>query len=90
MPPIAGGEAKYAVKPAPDTVDVAESVVNAPVLGVVEPIAGGDTRLNVPPRVKLPDVVTVPVKVKPLTVPVPLTEVTVPVLLVNPDGLAAG
>ena len=34
---------------------------------------------NVPPRVKLPELVTVPVKVMPLTVPVPLTEVTVPV-----------
>ena len=31
-----------------------------------------------PPRVKLPELVTVPVKVKPLTVPVPLTLVTVP------------
>ena len=54
------------------------SVVNAPVLGDVDPIAGGDTKLNVPPRVKLPDDVTVPVKVKPLIVPVPATEVTVP------------
>ena len=35
---------------------------------------------NVPPRVKLPDVVTVPVKVIPETVPVPLTLVTVPAL----------
>jgi hypothetical protein len=50
------------------------------VLGVVDPIAGGDTKLNVPPKVKLPDDVTVPVKVKPLTVPVPATEVTVPVV----------
>jgi hypothetical protein len=31
-----------------------------------------------PPSVKLPEVVTVPVKVKPLTVPVPVTLVTVP------------
>ena len=46
------------------------------------PIGGGDTKLNVPPRVKLPDDVTVPVKVKPLTVPVPATEVTVPVAAV--------
>ena len=56
------------------------SVVNAPVLGVVDPMAGGDTKLSVPPRVKLPEEVTVPVKVKPLTVPVPATEVTVPVV----------
>ena len=34
--------------------------------------------LNVPPSVRLPLVVTVPVKVNPLTVPVPLTEVTEP------------
>ena len=33
---------------------------------------------NVPPRVKLPEVVTVPDKDKPDTVPVPLTLVTVP------------
>lgn len=56
------------------------SVVNAPVLGVVDPMAGGDTKLSVPPNVKLPDDVTVPVRVKPLTVPVPATEVTVPVV----------
>ena len=34
--------------------------------------------LNVPPSVRLPLVVTVPVRVRPLTVPVPLTEVTEP------------
>ena len=34
---------------------------------------------SVPPKVKLPVLVTVPVRVKPLTVPVPLTDVTVPV-----------
>ena len=33
---------------------------------------------SVPPSVKLPDEVTVPVRVMPLTVPVPPTEVTVP------------
>ncbi len=37
-----------------------------------------DVKLKVPPNVKLPDVVTVPVRVNPLTVPVPLTPVTVP------------
>ena len=36
------------------------------------------TPLSVPPRVKLPAVVTVPVSVMPLTVPVPPTDVTVP------------
>ncbi len=35
---------------------------------------------NVPPSVKLPVVVTVPVKVNPFTVPVPPTEVAVPVV----------
>ena len=34
---------------------------------------------SVPPRVKLPVLVTVPVRLIPLTVPVPLTDVTVPV-----------
>jgi hypothetical protein len=41
-------------------------------------MGGGLTKLSVPPNVKLPDVVTVPVKVKPLTVPVPETLETVP------------
>jgi hypothetical protein len=54
------------------------SMVNAPVLGVVEPIAGGLTKLNVPPSVMLPDVVTVPLRLNPLTEPVPETLVTVP------------
>ena len=35
---------------------------------------------KVPPKVRLPEPVTVPDKVSPLTVPVPPTEVTVPVL----------
>ena len=34
--------------------------------------------VNVPPKVKLPEDVTVPLKVNPETVPVPLTLVTVP------------
>lgn len=46
--------------------------------GVVPPIAGGLDKSNVPPSVKLPLDVTVPVKVIPLTVPVPDTLVTVP------------
>ena len=44
---------------------------------------------NVPPRVMLPVVVTVPVKVNPFTVPVPPTEVTVPVFVVYPLGFYA-
>ena len=72
-----------AVPPERVTVDDADKVVNAPVLAVELPIAGGLVRSREPPSVRLPEVVTVPVKVKPLTVPVPPTEVTVP------NGLAA-
>ena len=43
---------------------------------------------SVPPKVKLPLVVTVPLKLKPLTVPVPPTEVTVPVVLDVPAPMA--
>ena len=43
---------------------------------------------KVPPRVKLPDDVTVPVRVNPLTVPVPPTLVTVPVVLDVPAPIA--
>ena len=57
------------------------------VLTPVPPLATGNvpdtcvvklTPDNVPPNVKLPVVVTVPVKVIPFTVPVPPTDVTVP------------
>jgi hypothetical protein len=54
--------------------------VNFPVFATVAPIAGGLDKFKVPPSVKLPEVVTVPVRVSPLTVPVPPTLVTVPVL----------
>jgi hypothetical protein len=60
------------------TLVLADSVVNAPAAGAVPPIAGGLAKLNVPPRVKLPEAVTVPDKLIPLTVPVPPTLVTVP------------
>jgi len=44
---------------------------------------------NVPPRVKVPEVVIAPpVKVKPVVPPEPLTEVTVPTP--KPEGLVAG
>jgi hypothetical protein len=43
---------------------------------------------KVPPKVRLPLDVTVPVKVKPLTVPVPPTLVTVPVVLDVPAPMA--
>jgi hypothetical protein len=63
---------------------VALSVVNAPVLGVDEPMGGGLTKLSVPPSVKLPEDVTVPESVIPETVPVPLTlETVAPVELLD-------
>ena len=46
-------------------------------------------RDSVPPNVRLPLVVTDPLKLKPLTVPVPPTLVTVPTLEVYPLGLVA-
>ena len=59
----------------------AVTVVPAIEFGAVFPIDGGLDKSNVPPSVKLPEAVTVPVKVIPLTVPVPPTEVTVPLPL---------
>jgi len=79
VPPMAGGDARYVLKPAPLTVDDALKVVNAPVLAAVEPIAGGLERSNVPPRVIVPVVVIgPPVSVIPLTVPAVATLVTEP------------
>ncbi|NDB06567.1 MAG: hypothetical protein EBX99_13480 [Acidimicrobiia bacterium] len=54
--------------------------VNVPVFAAVPPIAGGDDRSSVPPSVRFPVEVTVPLSDIPLTVPVPLTDVTVPPL----------
>jgi len=62
------------------------SVVNLPVFGAVLPIVGGLDKSKVPPKVKLPLLVTVPDRVMPDTVPVPLTLVTVPVVGVDQDG----
>ena len=56
------------------------NVVNRPVFGVVLPIVGGAERSKVPPKVKLPLLVTVPEREMPETVPVPVTLVTVPVV----------
>ena len=44
VPPIAGGEAKYVLKPVPLTVEVADSVVKAPAAGAEPPMAGGLAR----------------------------------------------
>ena len=57
---------------------VAVMVVPVIAAGVVPPIAGGLDKSKVPPRVKLPLEVTVPLREIPDTVPVPLTLVTVP------------
>ena len=60
-------------------------LVAVPLIVIEELVrAAFEIPLSVPPNVRLPDVVTVPVKVKPLTVPVPLTLVTVP----TPDKVA--
>jgi len=44
VPPIAGGLARYALNPVPETVLLALSVVNAPAAAAVPPIAGGLAR----------------------------------------------
>ena len=61
-------------------------VVPAIVFGVVFPMVGGADKSSVPPKVRLPLLVTVPDKEMPETVPVPLTLVTVPALGVAQDG----
>ena len=66
--------------------EVAVTVVKVAEFGAVPPIIGGLERSKVPPSVRFPLVVTVPVKVNPLTVPAPLTEVTVPTVGVAHDG----
>ena len=75
-------EEPNATAPPPDipvpAVTVTEELVNW--LFAIEP--------KVPPRVKFPEVVTVPVNVMPFTVPVPPTEVTVPVFPVNATPFA--
>lgn len=68
---------------------VAVTVVPLIVFAVVPPIAGGADKSNVPPRVKLPLLVTVPDKLMPDTVPVPLTDVTVPTVGVAQVGTPA-
>ena len=72
---------------APRTVAPNAVLAVAAVVAPVPPLAIGrvpetceerETPDNVPPSVRLPEEVTVPVKVIPFTVPVPPTEVTVP------------
>ena len=61
-------------------------VVPVIVFGVVPPITGGADKSKLPPKVKLPELVTVPLREIPDTVPVPLTDVTVPVVGVAHEG----
>ena len=44
VPPMAGGLARYVLKPVPETVLLALSVVNAPAAAAVPPMAGGLAR----------------------------------------------
>lgn len=100
-PPTTNAFAASAVDEAivPDAVK-ANTPPLVPLVNPVPPLAIGsvpvtlDARLteSVPPSVKLPELVTVPVSVKPLTVPVPLTEVTVPpppvaAIVIEPEPL---
>ena len=49
VPPIAGGEARYVLKPVPLTVEDADSVVKLPAAAAVPPIAGGDAKYVLKP-----------------------------------------
>ena len=76
-----------ASKNGPTNLVVAVTVVPLTVFAVVLPIVGGADKSNVPPKVKLPVLVTVPDKLMPDTVPVPLTDVTVPTVGVAQVGM---
>jgi hypothetical protein len=92
LPPIdklATAVVEATVKGAVPVAIVDVTVVNLPVDAVVPPIAGGLDKSSVPPKVKLPELVTVPDKLIPETVPVPLTLVTVPVVGVDHCGAVA-
>ena len=73
VPPIAGGEARYVLKPVPLTVEEAESVVNAPVFAVVAPTVPLILMLAVPVKF-----VTVPLDGVPKTPPLTTNEPAVP------------
>jgi hypothetical protein len=83
VPPIAGGEARYVEKPVPETVDEADKVVNAPVLGVVAPTVPLILMDAVPVRF-----VTVPDKgvpsAPPLTIKAPELPVFTPSAVTTP------
>lgn len=88
---IAGVVVALATVPAKPFADATDAVVTVPTetdppSEMAEPLIVMDEFVSwllpmpdsVPPSVRLPDDVTVPVSVMPLTVPVPLTDVTVP------------
>ena len=91
VPPIAGGDAKYVLKPTPDTVVVALSVVNAPAAATVTPIdvllivdaavgliVNAPTGLIVTVPVPVGDIVTFKEAGDKLIVPVPVKVVNAP------------
>lgn len=81
-PPAEVAASKYG----PTNLVVAVMVVPAIVFAVVFPMVGGLDKSSVPPKVKFPELVTVPDRLIPETVPVPPTLVTVPVVGVAHDG----
>ena len=77
--PIAGGLAKYVLKPVPETVDEADKVVNAPVEAVELPIAGGLARQVLKP---VPETVDEADRV--VNAPVDAVEAPTVILLIEP------
>ena len=73
----------------PFAVNVAAPVPPLATGSVPDTCVVSETPLRVPPSVRLPLLVTVPVSVIPLTVPVPETDVTVPVVGVVHVGMPA-
>ena len=85
--PVSVGDADNTVLPVP--VEVVTPVPPFATGSVPDTCVVKLTPESVPPKVKEPELVTVPDKVIPFTVPVPDTEVTVPALAFVHDGLAA-
>ena len=78
VPPIAGGEARYELKPVPLTVDEADRVVNAPLFAVVAPTVPLMLMLAVPVRL-----VTVPLDGVPSAPPLTTNAPADPVLIAS-------
>lgn len=83
VPPIAGGEAKKVLNPVPLTVEVALSVVKAPVLAVVAPTVPLMLIEAVPVRFVTVPLVGVP-NAPPLTTNAPAVPVLTPSAVVTP------